>query len=880
MFNIHLALGFHVNLYHSYRGDSVDDSGIGPDIQMIRRILSDLDALNQAGIPVRGAWDFDNHFSLETRIPHHAPDILANLQRRVTEQGDEILLGSYNNGLASCMTDSELHLAMKWAAANPFGSGVRDLFTAYAPVVRPQEMMFTASNIPVYKDCGIKAVCLYYSSAPVDSFRTLIPLLPEEEAFNPMSIRSGGDVITVVPAITWADLLDHGGIKSMARRLHARQLSGEIASDILIFVNMDADSFVWGGVDLPFPFNKISLAKGLHQLVRDAAQLPYVVFDTPWSYLKGHPPLASIELEHDLADGSFDGYASWTEKPINQLLWTRLERIRQKETALQALIQSEPDPDTVAEAQALAASVELGKSLLLSTTHFGLAAPMLNLSRELSVLQQSSQILSLLDHQLKAGMASELDRQVVKKALEDPEPAGYFLKLSDVAPGFSHHFVQIDPGFLVEPFILTWLDDQGRSCPGSFLPVEHHPDGSVARVEAFLFPGQESRSYRLVLQPGLLEDPLTEPLPADRLMVERHKIHSSSVILMSDEKDLAALWLNGQKIGPRSVFTHAIRYKNGLLAQDLEFAPEKKQVITGYGSHACAGFRFTGQIHLPEQVVPGSFAFDYYLVPSIPALFIRFSIQYPQTLESEGSSDEISHLDRAHDTRWLEVKPLEIQLDWPFESQVIKRNYQDHWSQFPVQSFAAADPANASLDSFNHQVSAGIVGVSHATGGFLIATDRSQISSPAYCPMRLRQTRQGIRLSLNPFGTYHGRQRHHASHAGQVPQIFLPLASAHLRSLAPAYNGTAVSGTVALIPFEGPWPSQSIRALATQFADGQGLCSMPDYPIQTIKGDSVRLNESPVMSSAGPSYRSMTRKIPLPVLYKAIRGMIKSRARN
>jgi|GEM_PF-3184907 len=53
MYKIHLALGFHVNLYHSYRGDNVDASGIGPDIQMIRKILSDLDDLNRAGIPVR-----------------------------------------------------------------------------------------------------------------------------------------------------------------------------------------------------------------------------------------------------------------------------------------------------------------------------------------------------------------------------------------------------------------------------------------------------------------------------------------------------------------------------------------------------------------------------------------------------------------------------------------------------------------------------------------------------------------------------------------------------------------------------------------------------------------------------------------------------------
>lgn len=880
MYKIHLALGFHVNLYHSYRGDSVDASGIGPDIQMIRRILSDLDALNRAGIPVRGTWDFDNHFSLETRIPLHAPDILANLQRRVTEQGDEVILVSYNNGLASCMTDSELCLAMKWAATNPYGSGVRDLFTAYAPVVRPQEMMFTASNIQVYKDCGIKAVCLYYSSAPVDSFRTLIPLLPEEDAFNPMTIRSGGGAITVIPAITWADLLDHGGVKRLARRLQAKQLSGEIASDVLIFINMDADSFVWSGVDLPFPFNKMSLANGLAQLVRDAASLPSVVFDTPWSYLKGHPPLASIELGHDLADGSFDGYASWAEKPVNQLFWSRIERIRQGEAALQALVRAEPDFELATKAEALAATVEYEKSLLLSTTHFGLAAPMLNLNREQAVLQQSRQILDLLDHQLEKSMAAELDRRTEMVVLEDPAPAGFFLKLSEAAAGFCHQIVQVKPGVLTEPLSLTWLDDQGKPCPGSFLPVDHHPDGSVARLEAFLLSAQVSRSYRLVQPQRPLVSLLNDDHPADRLMVEPDKIHNRSIILMSDEKDLTALWLNGQKIGLRSVFSHAIRYKQGLVARDLEFSAGQKQVLTGYGTHMSAGFRFTREINLPEQVVPGSYSFDYYLVQAIPALFIKFAIQYPKTQENFDSSDEISHLNRPHDASWLEVKPLEIHLEWPSESQVIKRNYQDHWSQYPIQSFAAADPANDSLDSFNHQVSAGIVGASHANGGFLIATDRSQLSSLAFCPMRLRKTRQGIRLSLNTFGTYHGRQRHHTSHAGQISQILLPLASAHLRSQAPAYNGTAVTGTVALIPFEGAWPSQAIRDLATQFADGLGLFSVPGYPIQSVREDSVHLNEVPAVSQATPSFRSVTQKIPLNELYKVIRGILRSRAKG
>lgn len=52
--HIHIAYGFHVNCYHSYRGDTPDGQGFGSDIRIIRKIIAALDALNDAGIPVKG----------------------------------------------------------------------------------------------------------------------------------------------------------------------------------------------------------------------------------------------------------------------------------------------------------------------------------------------------------------------------------------------------------------------------------------------------------------------------------------------------------------------------------------------------------------------------------------------------------------------------------------------------------------------------------------------------------------------------------------------------------------------------------------------------------------------------------------------------------
>ena len=64
-YKIHIAYGFHVNCYHSYRGDSNDNLGFGSDIRIIRKILDTLTEFNEAGIPVKGTWDSENFFSLE-----------------------------------------------------------------------------------------------------------------------------------------------------------------------------------------------------------------------------------------------------------------------------------------------------------------------------------------------------------------------------------------------------------------------------------------------------------------------------------------------------------------------------------------------------------------------------------------------------------------------------------------------------------------------------------------------------------------------------------------------------------------------------------------------------------------------------------------------
>ena len=361
---IHIAFGFHVNCYHSYRGDTPDAQGFGSDLRIIRGILKTLDALNAEGIPVKATWDSENFFSLERILPQYAPDIIESMQRRVKENGDENIIMGYSNGALGAMQPDELKASIDLAVSNPQGSGLRDLFGDCEMIVRPQEVMFTPSQVHTYRKLGVKALCLYYSCVPFDAFKTLIPLLDDEKACNPLTFEYEGEGLTVLPTYSNADVCDAGCLRAWVKDLRKKQVKNEINNDLFLFINMDADAIFWESLNLPLVGSRIANTDGIHGLVKEVADLDYVVFNTPGGYLKTHAPVGTISFTQDTADGNFTGYASWAEKPYNRKIWTAIERNR-----MAARVRKDD-------------ASFLDRVKLLSTTHFGLATPVLNIQRE------------------------------------------------------------------------------------------------------------------------------------------------------------------------------------------------------------------------------------------------------------------------------------------------------------------------------------------------------------------------------------------------------------------------------------------------------------------------------------------------------------------
>ena len=127
--------------------------------------------------------------------------------------------------------------------------------------------------------------------------------------------------------------MEHVSLRHWAQTLRARQADGTLPGDALIFLNFDADTEFWTGVDLPRVLKWLPNTSGLTALVEEVKDLPYVRFTTPGDYLQTHPPAGSVSFSQDTADGSFNGYNSWAEKARSPACWTEIQRSRRIQAA-------------------------------------------------------------------------------------------------------------------------------------------------------------------------------------------------------------------------------------------------------------------------------------------------------------------------------------------------------------------------------------------------------------------------------------------------------------------------------------------------------------------------------------------------------------------
>lgn len=353
---VHVALSFHGNLYHSYRGDSPTDDGYGLDIDVVRNTLDWLDEHPD----VHADWDWDNAWSTDLWLPQDAPDILEDISARVASGQDDVRAMSWNNGAMSAMTRPEFDEALARAEESNVAA-----FGEQVAGVQPQECMFSPDHVAWYGEQGIEWVTLFNAANGFTALREDVGITGLD-AFNPVTLDAGGAQMTAVPVYHHADMLDHGGLLGWVQQLHCAY-----EQDTLLVIHFDADGETWENFDAE---------------LGAIESLDYVEFTTIADYLADHQPTGTYPFEGDVADGTGDGYQSWAEKDWNHRLYTQVQQSR----------------DVCAAAELLGAEpCDLTNRLMaLSTTNYGLAAPTLHADRVASATEQAAGALADADEAL------------------------------------------------------------------------------------------------------------------------------------------------------------------------------------------------------------------------------------------------------------------------------------------------------------------------------------------------------------------------------------------------------------------------------------------------------------------------------------------------
>jgi hypothetical protein len=808
--HVYVAFGFHGNLYHSFRNDTNDESGFGKDIRVIRHIIATLDRWNRRGVPVKAVWDFDNLFSLQEILPQHAPDIISNIRRRINGNGDEAIVMSYNNGLVSAMDAGELTRAMRWAVSNPWNSGVRDLFGSFSPIVRPQEMMTTPGNFSIYRQLGFQAVALYYSPTPFDAFRVFSRPLTRAEAYNPILYKhpQTGEEMVVIPSYHIGDLVEHVSLRNWVETLHRLQEKGELRHDALIFINYDADSDFWSGVDLPWPLKWMPNTHGIDALIRGVADLPYVRFTTLNGYLQNHPPVGTFHFSQDTADGSFNGYNSWAEKSRVGPQWTQIERSRRLQAAAGKAMALLDHPPELADIAALTAAAEQLRLRMLSTTHFGMATPFVAPQREQAANELTARLSRYSDEieqRIDAGLRHYLRRR--------PPP-----RTNEARLQWLDTFVLLQPGEEAGGagrFLKLWLAD-GAPAKGPFLLQA--PDGRL--VDAIdCWPASETGGGRWLelYLPGdrplgdgvyhLFRDgTATAPVQENGMRADGRGLSNGRVELRLDaDGRVEGIYLDGiRQAEPHSLMPY-VQYGGRKVR-----IPEMRLEHAAAAGNGSAGIRLSGGF--PSLTAgatnTGEAAYTVTLLAHRPYLLLRGEIRYPDSGRYDVVKADAPGLTRRVDMRWKEVAPAEIRFSSKATRQdpprILKRNYLGVETHYTLDYFRHS-AENLNLDNVNNHITPAYVGIVSGDYGMAIAADTTVQANFAFAPLKMTYDPVGdsFQIRANPFGTYHGRQYRPPTRGnGQGYEMTLHTGE-QLASAAPTYNGVQREFSLLISFFKG-----------------------------------------------------------------------------
>jgi hypothetical protein len=128
--------------------------------------------------------------------------------------------------------------------------------------------------------------------------------------------------------------------------------------------------------------------------------------------------------------------------------------------------------------------------------------------------------------------------------------------------------------------------------------------------------------------------------------------------------------------------------------------------------------------------------------------------------------------------------------------------------------------------------------VTNGTHGLLVGEDAQTLSSMAFCPMRLREENGRQTVSLNPFGSYYGKQFDYSHLGGNGNGSFIMQAfSGALAPNGPSFNGETLRFSLMLAPYAGDEPPQELQNAAAAHFYPHGVivhAALPEMNTVTV----------------------------------------------
>ena len=818
-YKVYVSLGFHINFYHSWRGDTPDEAGFGTDIRVVRRILEILNESNTNGLQARGYWDTEVYWTFENILPNHAPDIIEGIRQRVESGQDEILVGPYNNGANHAATEDEFRAAVVLALENPRHSGLKQIFGKIAPYYRSQECMQTAGQNRIFLEEGIEGVLHYYAGVPFNTLSTFFPVLPPEQQYNPLWLKCapGDPPIILWPCVSMGDVLNHVSLEMWLLELRRLQTRGKVQSDLLLHINFDADAESWLPFNFPKAFSWFPNSGGLVEYIQAVNKFPWAAFILPSEYIQNHPPQGEILVFQDLADGSFDGNTSWAEKYSSLQLWSILERSRLHSYRAESLAKRAETKFSEEIRQRLWHGTDSSffqRMIGLSTTHFGMSTPVINEERQ-------ARAESILGTSCQVAMQAEREaaRHILASENSFPE-ADYVFEIYNYARGRAAipHPVKmaIRVPVILPPDSDGWIvkDGSGKDVRASLINIAHLPDGFLAAEITFVeqFSADERKVFHIL--PG--DDKTIHPN-------ERSLQNPWIDVDFSENAGIESIRFMDREMSGKSFLQPFITYRDGRkkrtrFVNNFTFAELNTEQWNGLS-------RVRIHATIPMETTQGQatnhLTYTFTLYEDLPHLFADVEARYAYITPGDMIQNIQQKLRRLIDLNWVEVAPFQLRPSITAATEnplrVWKHNYLGITSSYRL-NYGSINPRNKNLDAFNHQVTAGWVAITNGEKGMLIAENSQEMTSMAFCPMRLREV-DGIQyLYLNPFGTYHGKQPDysHLPGNGLGAEITGAVSNA-LNSSAPSFNGQTVHFSLMLAPYFGDSPPRNLQNDAAAF---------------------------------------------------------------